>query len=45
MINVRLIRRMIGLGYTDNDIVIRIRCKPEVVAGIREQMRLEQDKE
>jgi len=36
---------MIGLGYTDNDIVIRIRCKPEVVAAIREQMRLEQDKE
>jgi hypothetical protein len=36
---------MIGLGYTDRDIVIRIRCSPEVVAKIREQMRLEQDKE
>ena len=45
MINVRLIRKMIIYGFTDNDIVIRIRCRPEVVAAIREQMRLEQDKE
>jgi hypothetical protein len=36
---------MIGLGFTDNDIVIRIRCQPEVVAAIRAQMKLEQDKE
>jgi hypothetical protein len=36
---------MIGLGYTDRDIVIRIRCKPEVVAKIREQMRLEKEQE
>jgi hypothetical protein len=36
---------MIGLGYTDNDIVIRIRCQPEVVAAIREQIRLEKDEE
>ena len=45
MINVRLIRRMIGLGYTDNDIVIRIRCQPEVVATIRKQIILEQEQE
>ena len=45
MINTRLIRRMINHGFTDKDIVIRIRCSPEVVAKIREQMRLEQDKE
>jgi len=36
---------MINHGFTDKDIVIRIRCKPEVVAAIREQMRLEKDEE
>jgi hypothetical protein len=36
---------MIIYGFTDNDIVIRIRCTPEVVAAIREQIRLEQDEE
>jgi hypothetical protein len=45
MSNARLIRRMIVYGFTDNDIVIRIRCRPEVVAAIREQMRLEKDEE
>ena len=45
MINVRLIRRMIGFGFTDNDIVIRIRCLPEIVATIRKQIRLEQEQE
>jgi len=36
---------MISHGYTDNDIVIRIRCSPEVVALIREQIKLEKDEE
>jgi hypothetical protein len=36
---------MIDYGFTENEIVIRIRCSPEVVAKIREQMRLEKDEE
>lgn len=38
----KLIRRMITLNYTNEDIVLRLRCKVELVEAIREQIRLSQ---
>ena len=42
--NENLIRRMIGLGYTNGEILDRIRCTQEVVDAIRELIRLEEIK-
>ncbi len=39
--NGKLIHRMIESGFSDSDINIRIRCGLEIVAAIREQIRLE----
>jgi hypothetical protein len=37
----KLIRRMINKGYSDEDIVLRLRCKPELVVAIRELIKME----
>jgi DNA-binding CsgD family transcriptional regulator len=42
--NDKLIRRMIGLGYTNQEIIDRLRCTQEVVNAIRELIRLEEIK-
>ena len=39
--NDKLIRRMIDKGYSDEEIVLRLRCKPELVVAIRELMKME----
>jgi len=36
-----LIRRMIENGYSDQDIVDRLRVKPELVEGVRKLMIME----
>ena len=41
----KLIRRMIFIHqYTDEEIVARLRCRPELVAAIRELIKIEVDK-
>lgn len=37
----KLIRRMINAGYSDDDIVLRLRCSLELVKAIRDKMKLE----
>jgi hypothetical protein len=39
--NDKLIRRMIHKGYSDEDIVLRLRCKLELVVAIRELIKIE----
>ena len=39
--NDKLIRRMIDKGYSDEEIVLRLRCKLELVVAIRELMKME----
>lgn len=39
--NDKLIRRMIDKGYSDEDIVLRLRCKLELVVAIRELIKME----
>ena len=39
--NDKLIRRMIHKGYSDEDIVLRLRCKLELVVTIRELIKIE----
>ena len=39
--NDKLIRRMIDIGYSDEDIVLRLRCKLELVVAIRELIKME----
>ena len=39
--NDKLIRRMIHKGYSDEDIVLRLRCKPELVVAVRELIKIE----
>lgn len=39
--NDKLIRRMIHKGYSDEDIVLRLRCKLELVVTIRELIKNE----
>ena len=40
----KLIRRMISLGYTNEDIIGRIRCTNQAIDSIRELIRLEEEK-
>ena len=42
--NQLLIRRMINNGYSNQDIVDRLRCKIELVESIRELMIIENTK-
>ena len=39
--NDKLIRRMIDKGYSDKEIVLRLRCKLELVVAIRELIKME----
>ena len=39
--NDKLIRRMIDKGYSDEEIVLRLRCKLELVIAIRELIKME----
>jgi len=39
--NDKLIRRMIDKGYSDEEIVLRLRCKLELVVAIRELIKME----
>lgn len=39
--NDKLIRRMINKGFTDDEIVSRLRCKLELVVAIRELIEIE----
>ena len=39
--NDKRIRRMIDKGYSDEEIVLRLRCKLELVVGIRELIKME----
>ena len=39
--NDKLIRRMIDKGYSDEEIVVRLRCKLELVVAIRELIKME----
>ena len=39
--NDKLIRRMIDKGYSDEEIVLRLRFKPELVVAIRELIKME----
>jgi hypothetical protein len=39
--NDKLIRRMINKGYSDEEIVLRLRCKLELVVAIRELIHTE----
>ncbi len=40
----KLIRRMINNGFSDQDIVLRLRCKPELVRAVRELMVTESNR-
>jgi len=42
--NSKLIRRMIEHGYTNDDIIGRLRCSEKAVEAVRELIRLEQIK-
>ena len=39
--NDKLIRRMIDKGYSDEEIVLRLRCKLELVVAIRDLIKME----
>ena len=39
--NDKLIRRMIDKGYSDEEIVLRLRCKLELVVAVRELIKME----
>ena len=39
--NDKLIRLMIDKGYSDEEIVLRLRCKLELVVAIRELIKME----
>ena len=40
--NTKLIRRMIDLNYTNDEIIGRLRCTEDAIESIRELIRLEQ---
>jgi hypothetical protein len=42
--NAKLIRRMIALHYTNDEIIGRLRCTEDAIESIRELIRLEQIK-
>jgi len=42
--NTKLIRRMIDLNYTNDEIIGRLRCTEDAIESIRELIRLEQIK-
>lgn len=41
---IKLIRRMIDSGYSDEDIVERIRCSPEAVDAVKKLIVLEAER-
>jgi len=41
---IKLIRRMIDTGYSDEDIVERIRCSPEAIDAVKRLIVLEAEK-
>lgn len=41
----KLIRRMINAGYSDEDIVNRLRCKEELVKAIRVLMTMKEKRD
>ena len=40
----KLIRRMINNGYSDEEITLRLRCKPGLVNAIRVQIEIESNR-